>query len=149
LTDKDPNRVWRSQKTPDGFAARKVHPKLRMMRNCGEEVSRLRAERAPALRAQRFDRKTACLREPEADSGSAGFVREEVDTVLEAIALNAVVATPGPSPYPSPDAGDQHLFDLLDCLGDAVLVTRDEALDGPDRQFAILAPRDFVDAREP
>lgn len=66
MADKRSKSSWRAQEPPDGFTARKVHPKLRMMRNCGPEVSRLRAERSPALIAQGPEGETSSLREPDA-----------------------------------------------------------------------------------
>ena len=73
-----------------------------------------------------------------------GHTDEEIDTVLEAVARNAVVVTPRPSTHTSPDPGDQHLWDLLGCLADTTLVTGDEALGGEDGPFTVLTPREFV-----
>ena len=73
-----------------------------------------------------------------------GLSEEEIDTVLEAIAGNAVVVTPRPSSYASQDAGDQHLWDLLESLADATLVTGDKALRGAGRPFTSLSPRQFL-----
>lgn len=74
-----------------------------------------------------------------------GLSRENIDSVLEEIALNAVVTSPRPSTYESPDPGDQHLWDLLESLGDAALVTGDEALRGEGRPFLSLSPRQFLE----
>jgi len=73
------------------------------------------------------------------------LAEEAIDTVLEAIARSAVMATPRRSTHASPDPGDQHLWDLLECLSGATLVTGDVALGGVGQPFVTLSPRDFVD----
>lgn len=77
--------------------------------------------------------------------GRHGLSTEEVDAVLEAIARNAVVATPGRSIDSSPDPGDQHLWDLLDGFPAAVLVTGDELLRGSQSGERALSPRELLE----
>jgi predicted nucleic acid-binding protein len=70
----------------------------------------------------------------------------DVVAAVDGLRANAMVVEPDPGPYLAPDPGDQHLWDLLGAVPDAILVTGDrrllESADYPDR---VLSPRQFVD----
>ncbi len=74
-----------------------------------------------------------------------GLEESEVDTILTAIAENAVVCEPAEPPTAPPDSGDIHLWSILAARRDAVLVTGDLALvDGAPSWATVISPRDFV-----
>ena len=75
-----------------------------------------------------------------------GLVDSEIDTILTAIAENAVVCDPTEPPSAPPDRGDLHLWALLAARPDAVVVTGDQALiDGAPDWATVLPPRIFVE----
>jgi putative PIN family toxin of toxin-antitoxin system len=71
----------------------------------------------------------------------------EVDALLTELALNGDVRDPQATSTTVPDAGDRHVWALLESDPTAVLVTGDDALlkhaPGRDR---VLSPRQFVEA---
>lgn len=76
-----------------------------------------------------------------------GLSEGEVDALLESIAENAAIREPGaPSTLP-PDPADAHLWALLECEPEAVLVTGDKPLlENPPRKGAVCAPAVFVES---
>lgn len=74
-----------------------------------------------------------------------GLSEGEVDALLESTVENAAMREPGaPSTLP-PDPADAHLWALIECEPEAVLVTGDKpSLDGPPRSGAAWTPADFV-----
>lgn len=74
-----------------------------------------------------------------------GLTVAEVETLLTDIALHAIVLTPAVGP-PSPDPGDQLLWDLLASRADLLLITGDQALQRDTAmQARVLSPRAFID----
>lgn len=71
----------------------------------------------------------------------------EVDSIVRAIVLNARVVAPVPSSEEAPDRGDQHLWDLLDAVPGAFLVTGDAALRRSRRRARVLSPAEFLDSQ--
>lgn len=76
-----------------------------------------------------------------------GLSEGEVDSLLESIAENAAIREPGaPSTLP-PDPADAHLWALLECEPEAVLVTGDKLLlENPPRKGAVCTPAVFVES---
>jgi len=75
-----------------------------------------------------------------------GLSAEQVDGVLTAIAANAIVREASASSEKAPDRGDQHLWNLLAAVPDAVLVTGDKLLlDNPPNHASVLPARTFLD----
>jgi putative PIN family toxin of toxin-antitoxin system len=75
-----------------------------------------------------------------------GVSANKVDRLLTEIALNGIVVEPTPTSASPPDAGDQHLWDLLAARPGAVLVTGDtELLRSPPQGASVLSPRAFVE----
>jgi len=75
-----------------------------------------------------------------------GLDNDEIDAILTTIASNAIVREPTIKAGSAPDAGDQHLWDLLASTPDAILVTGDRALiEGAPDGARIVSPREFVD----
>ncbi|MFB6262740.1 MAG: putative toxin-antitoxin system toxin component, PIN family, partial [Bradymonadaceae bacterium] len=54
-----------------------------------------------------------------------GLSDDEVDAILEELALHGQFRSPPSSPSTPPDTGDQHLWDLVHALPDCILVTGD------------------------
>lgn len=74
-----------------------------------------------------------------------GLTPDELDIVLVQLAQHAIVVTPVPAP-PAPDAGDQHLWELLAAREDLLLVTGEKKLQrDPAMGARILVPATFVD----
>jgi predicted nucleic acid-binding protein len=74
------------------------------------------------------------------------LTEREVDALLASIATNGIVREPEPSTG-APDAKDDHLWSLVQCLPGTVLVTGDLALHRrPPARSAVLMPRDYVDS---
>ncbi len=72
----------------------------------------------------------------------------QIDTILTAIAENAVVCEPVEPPTAPPDHGDRHLWSLLAARSDAVLVTGDRALvDGAPDWAVVLTARTFIESQ--
>jgi uncharacterized protein len=74
---------------------------------------------------------------------------DDIDVLLTGITLQAIVRETAPAgdPHPAaPDAGDQHLWDLLAASPGAILVTGDDALlrRAPPLASA-LSPAGFVE----
>lgn len=75
-----------------------------------------------------------------------GLTRSEIESLLVALAHNAIVLEPGAGPK-APEPGDQHLWDLLASHEDLCLVTGDGLLLGAaDAPAPVLAPAAYVDA---
>lgn len=71
---------------------------------------------------------------------------DEVDEVLAAIVVNAIVRDVEPSGEPAPDPGDQHLWDLLGSVPGGVLVTGDSMLlEGAPDGASVLSPRAWIE----
>jgi putative PIN family toxin of toxin-antitoxin system len=73
-----------------------------------------------------------------------GLTEAEVEVILTELALNGTLHEPGPAAVDLPDAGDRHVWALLEDAA-AVLVTGDDPLrrraPEPSR---VLSPRQFV-----
>lgn len=77
-----------------------------------------------------------------------GLEESEIDTILTAIAENAIVCEPAEPPTPPPDPGDLHLWSILAARSDAVLITGDHALVVGSPEWAtVVSPREFVRGR--
>ena len=74
-----------------------------------------------------------------------GLATGELEVILVALAQHGIVLAPVPA-APAPDAGDQHLWELLAAREDLLLVTGEKKLQR-DRAMAsrILAPAAFVE----
>jgi len=69
----------------------------------------------------------------------------QIDTILTAIAENAVICEPANPPSYPPDHGDLHLWALLAARPGAILVTGDQALvDNPPDWASVVTPRTFL-----
>lgn len=76
-----------------------------------------------------------------------GLSGEEVDSLLTALASNAVIREPAPGATGAPDRGDDHLWALLEHCRAAALVTGDRLLlDNPPAPGRVVGPREFIDA---
>ena len=74
-----------------------------------------------------------------------GLDEAQIDTILTAVAENAVIREPADPPSFPPDEGDLHLWALLAALPGAVLVTGDQALvDNPPNWASVVTPRTFL-----
>ncbi|MFN2238607.1 MAG: putative toxin-antitoxin system toxin component, PIN family [Thermoanaerobaculia bacterium] len=65
----------------------------------------------------------------------------EIDVLLTAIALNAIVVAPAESPEAAPDRGDQHLWNLIHAYPGSILVSGDALLLQSTR---VVPPREFI-----
>lgn len=73
-----------------------------------------------------------------------GLTEAEVEVILTDLALNGTMHDPGPSPLGLPDAGDRHVWALLEIVA-AVLVTGDDVLRRRAPEPArVLSPRQFL-----
>ncbi len=78
-----------------------------------------------------------------------GLSPQEVDVVLERLAVNAVVREPVSAPEAPPDPGDALLWELLAAAAGAILVTGDQSLlDAPPRFASALSPAALVELLE-
>jgi len=69
----------------------------------------------------------------------------QIDTILTAVAENAVICEPADPPSYPPDHGDLHLWVLLAARPGAILVTGDQALvDNPPDWASVVTPRTFL-----
>ncbi|HSW29472.1 MAG TPA: putative toxin-antitoxin system toxin component, PIN family [Longimicrobiales bacterium] len=76
-----------------------------------------------------------------------GLSEREVDALLVSIAENAAIREPGAPLILAPDPGDAHLWALLDCEPEAILVTGDKPLlENPPRKGAVCTPAAFVES---
>lgn len=74
-----------------------------------------------------------------------GLDAAEIDTLLIDLALHGILLPPVAAPT-APDPGDQHLWELLACREDLLLVTGDKRLfNDPLMHGRLLGPRAFVD----
>lgn len=78
-----------------------------------------------------------------------GLDDREIEKVLTAMTANGIVREPVES-NAAPDAGDQHLWNLLASLSDAILVTGDRRLLQKRREYSVITPaamRELVNRR--
>lgn len=69
----------------------------------------------------------------------------ELDVILEAIVVHAILREPAQSNIPAPDGNDQHLWDLLATHASATLVTGDRRLlDEPPPLARVISPASFI-----
>lgn len=81
-------------------------------------------------------------------SKAHGLSGPETETLLLDIARHAIVLRAAPSGVAAPDAGDQHLWDLLGARDDLVLVTGDKRLlRDPAMHERVLVPSAFLQAQ--
>jgi predicted nucleic acid-binding protein len=74
-----------------------------------------------------------------------GLAPAGVDRLLENIARHAIVLEPHPARARAPDAGDQHLWDLLETHAELRMVTGNaRLLRASSMAGRLLAPADFV-----
>lgn len=74
-----------------------------------------------------------------------GLDEAQIDTILTAIAENAIICEPANPPSYPPDHGDLHLWALLVARPGAILVTGDQALvDNPPDWASVVTPRTFL-----
>ncbi len=74
-----------------------------------------------------------------------GLDEVQIDTILTAIAENAVICEPANPPSFPPDHGDLHLCALLAARPGAILVTGDQDLvDNPPDWASVVTPRTFL-----
>ena len=74
-----------------------------------------------------------------------GLDEAQIDTILTAVAENAVICEPADPPSYPPDHGDLHLWALLAARPGTVLVTGDQALvDNPPDWASVVTPRTFL-----
>ena len=67
-----------------------------------------------------------------------------IDRLLQHLVANGVWREPAPGPQ-APDLGDNHLWALLACIPEAVLITGDRLLlDNPPVFAQVLSPAEFV-----
>ncbi len=66
-----------------------------------------------------------------------------METILTELALNGTVHEPASSGEALADAGDRHLWALLEGVATAFLVTGDDVLRAPD-PARVMSPRQFA-----
>ncbi len=75
-----------------------------------------------------------------------GLTSDEIDRLLASLAANAIVREPASSEKNAPDPGDQHLWDLLAAVPNAILVTGDLRLvENAPNGASVVPPRSFVE----
>jgi len=76
-----------------------------------------------------------------------GLSMDKIDGILTAVAANTIVREPVASDEAAPEAGDQHLWDLLAAAPGAVLVTGDKRLiENAPSGVSVLLPGAFLDS---
>ncbi len=74
-----------------------------------------------------------------------GLDESQIDDLLAALVLDAIIREPPASPIRPPDPGDAHLWALLAMVQGSVLVTGDKArLSAPPSDGAVCTPAAFV-----
>lgn len=74
-----------------------------------------------------------------------GLSSHHIDVILAEILTNAIIRNPTQDTQTAPDPGDDHLWNLLEELEDAVLVTGDRMLiENPPDFASVISPRSFV-----
>lgn len=75
-----------------------------------------------------------------------GLNEEDIDRILADLALSGGEREPQPSSEAAPDPQDQHLWDLLACEPEAILVTGDLRLIRQPPSFArVASPGEFAE----
>ena len=75
-----------------------------------------------------------------------GLKEEEIDTILTEITANGIVKDPQTVPPQGLDPKDQHVWDLLRCHPNAILITGDQALRKMAlKHFTALTSHEFVE----
>ncbi len=76
-----------------------------------------------------------------------GLTAEEVDSILARLATNAIIRETTEAQVRAPDPDDQHQWNLLASVPEAILVTGDATLirEAP-RQASVVLPRTFVES---
>jgi len=70
----------------------------------------------------------------------------EIDGLLETLVKEAIIRESAPTRIAAPDAGDQHIWNLLSAYPRAILVTGDrELVENAPSGTSVLAPAAFVD----
>lgn len=70
----------------------------------------------------------------------------EVDALLAELAANAMWGEPGEGKAAAPDAGDDHLWALLDTYRGSVLITGDMLLrEEPPEHHSVISPRSWAE----
>ena len=78
-----------------------------------------------------------------------GLSDEEIDSLLSGLVANAIWREPG-STSKAPDTGDDHLWALLTCEVDSLLVTGDQLLiENPPGSSSVISARGFMDLHLP
>jgi hypothetical protein len=78
-----------------------------------------------------------------------GLSDEEIDSLLSELVVNAIWREPG-STSKAPDTGDDHLWALLTCEAESLLVTGDLLLiENPPRSSSVISARGFMDLHLP
>ncbi len=74
-----------------------------------------------------------------------GLTSDAIDRLLTTLAGNAIVREPPAAASAPPDPGDQHLWDLLSAVPNAVLVTGDlKLIDGAPHGLSAMSARSFL-----
>ena len=74
-----------------------------------------------------------------------GLNEDEVDRVLSTLATNAIVREPDRQGAMSPSPADQHLWDLLACEPESILLTGDKLLlTAPPSSANVVSAAEFV-----
>ena len=72
--------------------------------------------------------------------------QNEVDAVLAELAANAMWREPGDRTIAAPDAGDDHLWALLDIYRGSILITGDMLLrEQPPAHHSVISPRSWAE----
>jgi putative PIN family toxin of toxin-antitoxin system len=69
----------------------------------------------------------------------------QIDEVLAGLVAEAIVREAPASSSTAPDAGDQHLWDLMSAVPQSVLVTGDLALLTASTDRAVVSPRSWLE----
>ena len=74
-----------------------------------------------------------------------GLSDEEIDSLLSELVVNAIWREPG-STAKAPDTGDDHLWALVACKAESLLVTGDKLLiENPPGSSSVISARGFMD----
>lgn len=82
-------------------------------------------------------------------SSRHGLSEDEIDTLLERLALTCAVRAPSDSAPDPPDPGDAHIWALLQAEPQAVLITGDRRLiDAAPSIWRVISPADAIEEVE-